>query len=102
MQLNTLALFALLSALVSPSLGLVIRAPDFDPTAVSGTNVPNVVDVEAAVQADILRTQTQELRKMTNGQRLAKGLGPLPPTRRSVGESTFVDALVSDLHFRST
>jgi hypothetical protein len=35
--------------------------------------------------------------KMTNAERLAKGLGPLPPTRRSTGELSLSDLTSSGL-----
>lgn len=39
------------------------------------------VDIEATIKGDIIN----DLRKQTNADRLAKGLGPLPPTRRLSG-----------------
>lgn len=62
---------ALLAVLFSPAFSMVIRTPEQH----------HDLDVEAIIKADLVN----DLRKQTNADRLAKGLGPLPPTRRSSG-----------------
>ena len=58
---------ALLSMVVAPSaFGIALPLDDFD----------------GVIKAEINPSQ---LNKLTNAERFAKGLGPLPPTRRSTG-----------------
>ena len=82
----SLKLFALLSILSTPAFSLVIQpdARSFTPES------RDVANANVDVKSDLV---TDGGRRMTNAERLAKGLGPLVPTRRSTGVYFVYDLL---------
>lgn len=71
-------LFALFAVLFTPAFGVVIRSPE--PLFNDQVDAPN------ALRNNLQRANPPPaFKRITNAERLKRGLGPLPPTKRSSG-----------------
>jgi len=83
MQLHLLALLSILS---TPTFGAVIRSPQaMDTSATDVGDLPPANNTGPELRA----FRPPAFKRITNAERLKRGLGPLPPTKRSSGAYHF-------------